>query len=236
MPYGRRRFTRRRRAATRRHVPTAATKRYVRAEIKRRAWSDISFVDAKFTGDAMSTTPDVYPIMQFINLELRIAANDWAARTGTNFGEYRQGKVKIESIRYQLRAQNDTTDLHSTVRLLMYDTSHTFHSNDQIPPIMGGADVDSPPDTFDVRRMYFDKMRFLKDQQGDEDSEVPGTAIMKGTVRCGRVYNVTFEGDPTTAAYECEDGTPVLEWQSNSSATPHPSMYGYLRIYFRTAE
>lgn len=234
MPFQRRRQFRRRRAPVRRSV-SKPVKSYVRSQITKSEKKDhpLMWADIIFTGDAVSTGADAYSLLYaFIQNAAINTVTAWPATTERGGTQVRKAKIKLESCHYQLRYQNDTTDLYSTARFLMYSTSYKLDSG-AFPlsnPVLAGADIDQPPDTSDILNMYFDKIRYVRDLQADEDSEAPGTAIMKGNARFGRTFDIDVDenGDWTI-----ENNDIRYEHISNSSAAPHPSLYGFIRIYGR---
>lgn len=232
MPYRRnyKRKTYARKAAVNKTV-----KSYVRSQVAKSEMKDhpLLWADIIFEGDSVSTSPDAYSLVSaFIQNAAIRTANAWPATTTINGVQTRKAKIKLESAHYQLRYQNDTTDLFSTARFLMYSTTSRIDSGATpiANPILNGTNIDSPPDTSNILNMYFDKLRYVRDLQADEDSEAPGTAIMKGNVRFGRTFNIDLDQNDD---WFVENNDIRYEHQSNSSTAPHPSLYGFIRVYGR---
>lgn len=235
MPFQRRNY-RRRTYAKKRYVPKPV-KSYVRTQVARaeRKESPLMYADFKFTGDSVSTDPTAYSLLhKFIEDCGLNTVEAWPVQVID--GEvWKKARIKIESVHYQLRYQNDTTDLYSTFRHLLY-VSETGVDNTQATapsPILDDADVDSPPDTSTLISMYADNIRYVRDLQADEDSEAPGTAILKATKRIGHIFNVDYQATSSGPVWFVDSKNLLLELQSNSSTAPHPSMYGFVRIYGR---
>lgn len=214
--------------------PSKATKSYVNRAIKKSENKDnpLMWADLLFTGDSVSTSPDAYSLLYtFINGAAINTKEAWPATTERG-QQVRKAKIKLESAHYQLRYQNNTADLYSTARFLAYSTSYPIDSGSSpVPsPVMQGVDIDQPPDTSGILNMYFDKIRYVRDMQADEDSEAPGTAILKGNIKIGRVFSIDLDENND---WFIENNDVRYEHQSNSSVGPHPSLYGFIRVYGR---
>lgn len=201
-------------------------------------WTDYN---AAFNGDYVKTTPTMVSIVEQIrgfivnNPEI---VNQFSTRNDpTGIGAYKQGKIKVTGIQYQLRyQQNDAAENvgADTVRNLLYSFTDTYNENTNA--VLDGGDVDQAPNTMDIKTMYWDRICYLKaaitETATDDSQFVPGQKIYKGFVRLGQVFTFNWIDSSSTLSWEQNDIR--FEHQSDdNSLIGEVQVYGYMRIYFR---
>jgi len=239
MPYTKRTYRKRTPKKATKLVTMAEAKRLVRSELKREDKKDhpLQWVDVKFTGNSISTTPFLFSVESAITNQIVINSSyqQWPVRyDSTNSEDYRQCNVFVTGVNYQFRfKQNDAagTDLATNVvRSIAYSLNDTYQENSQ--PILGGGDIDQPPRTEDVSSMYYDRLFTLKAQLGDADNEsTPDQKIQKGSKKLYHKFVMEERGD--SVAVE-EGGDIRFEFQSDDNdVISDIEMFGFIRIYYR---
>lgn len=242
MPY-RRRYRRnyRRRPNYRRQSYQA--RKVARQEIAKnnRKHQPINYRDITFGGNYVKTTPTVISVGDYLRdyIDISNLYDNAPARYNQQTNEtVRLVKVLVTGIAYQFRfQQNDAAaDVYSdTVRTMAYKFNDTWSENNNA--LMSGSDIDQPPNTLSVPKVYYDRIFALKPgitETGTDDSQfVPGTRIIKGYKKMSSM--MTFEhtqiGDVTTFT----EGNDIrFEHCSDDNSTiGEVEVYGYIRIYFR---
>lgn len=166
MPYYRRRQYRRK--YRRRYVKKSSNyknvRRIVRQEIKKDDKRDhpLQWVDVKWTGNYIKTTPSLLSLTEAVknHLSNNNAFITWPIRyDSTTSDSYRQADFYITGCQYQMRFEQNSEAVDpviDTVRALMYSFKKEYPA--LTAPILSGGDVDQPPRTDYVNRMFMDRL------------------------------------------------------------------------------
>jgi len=216
-------------------------KSIVRSEIKRDDKKDhpLQWVDILFTGDYIKTTPTVSSFTSAIQTFLYNSDSykHWPLRRDSPANlSYRQANVYITGYNYQLRfQQNEQATIVTTdsARALMYSFSDQYIED--ATSVFQGGDIDKPPDTLKIERMYTDRMFSMKatitETTTDDSQFVPGYKILKGWKK----LNHKFMMEATADAVTTRDGGDIrLDMIStDNSVVGNVELFGYVRVYFR---
>lgn len=218
---------------------------------KIRVSNPLGWIDILFTGDTVSTTPNNYSLLYNAILQastgngVHTGYQSWQSRIGDDGNLIYQNKLLLSGYHYQLRfATNDTisADYYNTIRLLFYRLGEGTEDIAEGKPtaLLNGADVDSPPDTIDVEKMYLDKVFHIRSlaATGTSSDIATGNKIFKGFKKVRKQFEVFYDPQKSAANLKpySEVGNILMEFQSDSSATPHPQVFGYVRVYYRLLE
>lgn len=200
----------------------------------------IQWLDVKFTGDYVKTTPVELSCGEALRNYFQDTAiwESWPVRyDSTSSQTYRSANVLITGTAYQFRFQQNeqaSTDITTnSVRALYYSTNDTYAENPTA--VLNGGDIDQPPRTEDIDSMFMDRVFTLKaaitEGVADDSQFVPGFKILKGFKKHSRKF--VYEEKASGVTHE-EGGDIRYEFQSDDNATiGEVELFGYVRIYFR---
>lgn len=222
---------------------TYAMRRIVKQEISKnnRKNNPINYHDVTIGGEYIKTTPRLESVGDLLASyidQVDLYDNSPARFDQQNDRTIRVIKLLITGIAYQFRfQQNDAAvEVYSdTVRSMLYLFNDTYSENSNA--LMSGSDIDQPPNTLSVHKVYYDKIFNLRagltEISTDDSQFVPGTRILKGYKKMSHV--MTFEHQQLTDVTTHTEGSDIrFEHASDdNSAIGEVELYGYFRIYFR---
>lgn len=121
-----------------------------------------------------------------------------------------------------------TTDLFNVIRYTMFWSDASYR--DTVTQTLN--DVDGMFDTRDVARKYVDRTVTLGQKTfQSNDYSSPEQRFHKRFFRIGRV--IECYSNNAGSLWDTKKGTFRLQYVSDSGATPHPTLAGTIRVYFK---
>lgn len=220
---------------------TAVIKKVIRQELKREDRKDhpLEWADFRFSGEYVKTTPLLLSFNNILQNQIAAAgiATNWPVRVKASGDKYYEANVYVTGYNYQLRYQQNAqaeSPTIDTVRELFYSFDETITEDGTA--ILSGADIDQPPNTKNLSRMYSDRVYTLRaaitETDGDDSQFVAGQHISKGWKKLNHKFTVQATNASTVNVLE--GGDIRLEMQSDdSSIIGEVQVYGFVRLYFR---
>lgn len=189
----------------------------------------MQYVDILFTGDDISTTPGVTSLPGYIASQVSNQYLSWTRRTvGATTTDY-FNTIFLSHVYYQLRFQVASGDDENSLRLFLYRSSTPWNDVAGPEQIFDGSDIDQPPDTETVSKVYLDK--YINLLQFYNGGIVRQNRTIKGSLNIKTPFHCTYNSSSTLVSIS--NGDCILSRQSDSTSVTHPKVYGYVRMYFR---
>lgn len=214
---------------------TTQTRKIVREEIRKATKKNlpIQYVDWDWTGQSISTTPTSINFISKIATEA-ISNNgyvDWPKIEVDGTVKYYRD-FHILGVNCQFRTENALADHIDSLRMLMFRAKADSASGSANYQIMDGTDIDSPPNTERVQTIYKDKPYTVYNKY--DGTGIVGVHYIKFKRKVSMKFRLWYNSG--ASSWEVEDAYMGIEFQSDSSAAPHPLVYGYTRIYYKELE
>lgn len=201
----------------------------------------VNYRDVTYGGNYVKTTPSIHSLGDYIKDYIDLADlfdNAPAVYDQQNNETIRKVRINLIGVAFQYRyQQNDSaTEVFSdTVRMLMYKHNDTFDEDNNA--LMSGSDIDQPPNTINVNKIFMDRIFHLRagltETSTDDNQFVPGTKIIKGYKKLNEYMTFQHQQTDDITTYT-EGGDIRFEHASDdNSVVGEVELYGYLRIYFR---
>lgn len=120
-------------------------------------------------------------------------------------------------------------DLHNTTRQILWESGASY----QDTTIAIGTGLDNWYDNSDIVRIHHDQALSLPTQAYDSTSgyNAPNVKIVERYLPINRRYDWFSTNNPPTV-WDTKKGDLLFNFISDSSVTPHPTIWASIRIYY----